>query len=100
MESGLRDDWYTSDLITFLKRCEKASISTAAMVRMAILKEWYRLPDTRIVIVATPRRAQTTKMDRPAGDLGEISPVSPVSNSIEIIKDGATITNGCEADEA
>ena len=32
------------------------------------------LLNIRIVIVATPRRAQTTKMERPAGVLGERSP--------------------------
>lgn len=32
------------------------------------------LLDIRIVNVATPRRAQTTKMERPAGVLGERSP--------------------------
>lgn len=32
------------------------------------------LRDIIIVIVATPKRAQTTKMERPAGVIGETSP--------------------------
>jgi len=35
---------------------------------------WIDLLDIRMVIVPTPRRAQATKMDRPAGVLGAKSP--------------------------
>lgn len=49
-----------------------------AEVSMDILTERHgaELPAMRMVIVATPRRAQNTKIDNPAGDLGVISPVS------------------------
>lgn len=38
-------------------------------------KCWNTIPATSTVIAATPRSAQTTKMDRPEGVFGERSPI-------------------------
>ena len=61
---------------------------------------WIDLLDIRMVIVPTPRRAQATKMDRPAGVLGAKSPATSTMNFsnewCEIEEDVSTITNSSE----
>ena len=57
-------------------------------------------PEMRMVIVATPRRAQNTKMDLPAGVLGVISPekMMLVLNQVLAEPGGAiTVTNSGES---